>query len=713
MLALLFLPILIACQQIDPDEIKNTPILPSKNADHSKSSPPKMFSNFRWPDTGVIRLKNKSPEKNRDLEKFLELSNKALPNLNTEILSGSQRVDINSYPATEAIFKGISQEYEHNDDIAELSLSIVEDLTKEADLPWGSKIALLRMLSSPASDINHIKDVLRRQEIIQYFIENPDQAKNVLEVFGKWAQKSEAVFTVFLKSFFGGDELNLESLFDSVKSSNEFNLSPSRDPKNLFKLERRQNVQNVFKFLVDVLVRTVFTKQAISWLKGASSVTKEEVSKVINPEPVAGFFERNFNQAMSFLLPEEAQKRCVSVFHRVVDPLMREDLFALLGVLSYKYYFSGDVEENLATVIESIAWLIGAFYSIDLPDGVVTNHLDMFRKEMEMHKNEFLEVQKNGLKKQHPILRKYGFPPHFVGLVSVLNLKKPNQAIEDMYVRLSELSALAYLASILTYSKYPWSSVSSWSDSNKIVFEKLWNPGLVHQKGVVTQDVEVENILTLYAPNASGKTTYANSQLSALILAQSIGFVPARSSKLPFFNVFFTNRPPRSDLTDGTSQFKFEMKQLVRFLDSVQKVAYQNQQKMFFILDESVVQTRPFYAALLEVFLLKVLTLTNRCVGTLITHHSETLAVEHPKISYGQMSFSLIRDEKGIPIDVKRHYLFETMPNEQRKHLLSELPLSQRFIEEGFIREVLASLPEAAQWLEDVAHQNALMIKNR
>ncbi len=131
-------------------------------------------------------------------------------------------------------------------------------------------------------------------------------------------------------------------------------------------------------------------------------------------------------------------------------------------------------------------------------------------------------------------------------------------------------------------------------DTPAIAMEAMWNPFVGSEKSVVNS-VEIgthapRNII-LTGPNAGGKSTFAKGLTLNILLAQTLGIVPARSFSLTPFSVINTYMNISDDTAGGNSLFKSEVLRAQALLESVE--ALPAGKFAFSVMDEMFSGTSP------------------------------------------------------------------------------------------------------------------------
>jgi DNA mismatch repair ATPase MutS len=144
----------------------------------------------------------------------------------------------------------------------------------------------------------------------------------------------------------------------------------------------------------------------------------------------------------------------------------------------------------------------------------------------------------------------------------------------DMYISISKL-----LNNNFNFAKY------SNLDIPEITCKKLFHPNL---KNNISNDIHIKNDIILTGPNQSGKSVFMKSVITCIILAQTIGLVPALECNFTPFSYLNTylNIP---DNLGTSSLFEEEVNRCVKILDSINKL--KTSSHSFVIMDEIFTST--------------------------------------------------------------------------------------------------------------------------
>lgn len=168
------------------------------------------------------------------------------------------------------------------------------------------------------------------------------------------------------------------------------------------------------------------------------------------------------------------------------------------------------------------------------------------------------------------------------------------------------------------------------------------HPVVERKSGVsfTANDIRLERggCLLLTGPNMAGKSTLMRQVALSVILAQSGGFVPAKSAKLPLFDRVFTRIGANDSLSEGLSTFMVEMKEAAEIVKGLTK-------NSLVILDELGRGTSTFDGLSLAQALLEYLLAQKGGYFLFATHYHELTKLErlYPQVHNAHMAVA----EKG------------------------------------------------------------------
>ena len=148
--------------------------------------------------------------------------------------------------------------------------------------------------------------------------------------------------------------------------------------------------------------------------------------------------------------------------------------------------------------------------------------------------------------------------------------------------------------------------------------------------GDINSDITSKRIMVITGANGSGKSTYIKMLMCNIILAQTIGYVPAKSFILtPFTHLHsYLNIP---DVNGKESLFQAEMKRCSQLIDKL-KYAENAGEFSFNVIDEIFVSTNQYEGMSSAASILKHLTKYENSLTILITHYDLLTEIKHPAI---------------------------------------------------------------------------------
>lgn len=182
----------------------------------------------------------------------------------------------------------------------------------------------------------------------------------------------------------------------------------------------------------------------------------------------------------------------------------------------------------------------------------------------------------------------------------------------------------------------------------------------------------VNNII-ITGPNGSGKSTYIKSITECVILAQTVGLVPAREFKLtPFAHIStYLNIP---DCQGKESLFQAEMNRCYQQLETL-RAAENAGEFSFNIMDEIFVSTNYQEGMSGAYAVINQLCRFNKCLNVITTHFDKLANLEELKV--GRKYFDVDITEDG---SVARDY--KIRDGVSRKHMALKLLRNRGFSEE-------------------------------
>lgn len=194
-----------------------------------------------------------------------------------------------------------------------------------------------------------------------------------------------------------------------------------------------------------------------------------------------------------------------------------------------------------------------------------------------------------------------------------------------------------------------------------LILKNSWHPLLLHHKNldhIVCNDISFVNGLKnviLTGPNASGKTAITTGFATAIILAQSIGFVPADKCVLTPYSTIFVVFAAKSESGAGQSRFTHELTQVQNVVHGLRECVSKGK-FAFVVLDELFTGTNSVDGEaaakeLLKLFLEKNL---HSCVLMMLsTHYQRLTEMAHQSATCANYKVEVDRQHNGT---VKRTY---------------------------------------------------------
>ena len=184
--------------------------------------------------------------------------------------------------------------------------------------------------------------------------------------------------------------------------------------------------------------------------------------------------------------------------------------------------------------------------------------------------------------------------------------------------------------------------------------------------------VAVNNVI-ITGPNGSGKSTYIKSITECVILAQTLGIVPAREFHItPFAHIStYLNIP---DCQGKESLFQAEMNRCYQQLECL-KEAEDKGEFSFNIMDEIFVSTNYQEGMSGAYAVINQLCRFNKCLNVITTHFDKLANLEELRV--GRKYFDVEIEEDGR---VARDY--KIRDGVSRKHMALRLLKSRGFSEE-------------------------------
>ncbi len=174
----------------------------------------------------------------------------------------------------------------------------------------------------------------------------------------------------------------------------------------------------------------------------------------------------------------------------------------------------------------------------------------------------------------------------------------------------------------------------------------------------VSNDLDISSpmLMILTGPNMAGKSTYMRQNALIAILAQTGGFVPAKSARIGIVDKIFTRVGAVDDLSTGQSTFMVEMTETAGILNSATD-------RSFILLDEIGRGTSTYDGVAIAWSVAEHITRKIRARTIFATHYHELniMCEKHPEIKNYRMTISENDDEivflrKVVPGGASRSY---------------------------------------------------------
>ncbi|MBM3886958.1 hypothetical protein FJ364_03410 [Candidatus Dependentiae bacterium] len=215
-------------------------------------------------------------------------------------------------------------------------------------------------------------------------------------------------------------------------------------------------------------------------------------------------------------------------------------------------------------------------------------------------------------------------------------LSQVKERFEGLMAALGELDAFLTFAKIIKESKQtqaPWSfaSFEETTTAPSISLTNFWNPFL-DRETAVTNSVNLGNKfnipnIVVTGPNSAGKSTTLKSIALAIILAQSLGIVPAQSMSLTPFSYVATYMNVSDSIIDKESRFQAEARRVFEYGDTIESLEKDNKFS-FAIFDEIFSGTSPTEGASLGYQVASLLSGYNNCISIIATHFEQLTKLE-------------------------------------------------------------------------------------
>lgn len=189
----------------------------------------------------------------------------------------------------------------------------------------------------------------------------------------------------------------------------------------------------------------------------------------------------------------------------------------------------------------------------------------------------------------------------------------------------------------------------------KLLLKSTWNPLLLQHKSideVISNDISfhkgLKNIV-LTGPNSCGKTSITTGFVIAILLAQSVGVVPAIQCTLTPFDHIYILCAAKSANPKGKSRFHVELNQIKQFLTDLELV-WNKGGFTFAVLDEIFTGTNPSDGEsaareFLKYFLQK--NVNNNGLMIISTHYQSLTEIAKQNIVCANYKVDVQRDTNG------------------------------------------------------------------
>ncbi len=220
------------------------------------------------------------------------------------------------------------------------------------------------------------------------------------------------------------------------------------------------------------------------------------------------------------------------------------------------------------------------------------------------------------------------------------------------------------------------------SDSPEIIFQDLWSP-FIDPVYVVANSIELGQTrnLIITGPNEGGKSTFVKSVAIGIILAQSIGIVPARQAIITPFSYIATYL----NITDdhGKSLFEAQVQRAKHILDHIDNM--QKNKFTFVIIDELFNGTDARVGQAASFSIADYLSKNPQVISIFPTHFPELTDLEKSgrSVNYrvsatidedGKISYPFVLEKgashQNIVLDIMRNEGFNSSIIDQASQLL-------------------------------------------
>ena len=254
--------------------------------------------------------------------------------------------------------------------------------------------------------------------------------------------------------------------------------------------------------------------------------------------------------------------------------------------------------------------------------------------------------------------------PTFQGKVSIFSLKgRVRAAYALMQEVKNELAPFllaigeidAYLSCATLYNEYN-------DKENKFAFatyldqtipylctENMWNPFIASEKAIVNSITLGNNLplnIILTGPNAGGKSTFIKGITLNILLAQTIGIVPARNFSFTPFAKINTYMNISDDISAGKSLFMSEVLRAQELVDTIQNLP--TNKFVFSVMDEMFSGTSPKEGESASYAVAESLGKNTNSILLLATHFPELKNLESATRNFKNYQVRVVRHLNGI-----------------------------------------------------------------
>ncbi len=425
------------------------------------------------------------------------------------------------------------------------------------------KIYLAGLITNPTTDIQTLKD---RQKIVSFFIEKQEIVKAFDALLLNIKNQHDAFLSLW-KEEAKGEKLFIDAAFWSAPGLKELN-------KNI----SWQHFSSAFNCFFMLAVVATFDAKAIQKTYDNFNLVKAVATHMYNENPAKTVFSATMVSAY------------FGFFHYLVYDGIKKQI-QLLNYLHEKTNGASVLIKALDTAAKIIK---------KSPELQTLQH-----KQAIFNFAQSTDALSGKMKKLLGLLRTNTFE----GPVKTLSLKGRVKAayallqevkdeLTPALIALGELDAYIGLAKLYTeYNNKPNHFVFAnyiTQSTPSVVMQGMWHPFVGSESAIansITLGTTTPNNVILTGPNAGGKSTFIKGLTINIILAQTIGMVPASSFTLTPFAKINTYMNIADDTSGGNSLFKAEVlraQELIQNIDALQSGEF-----AFSVMDEIFSGTSP------------------------------------------------------------------------------------------------------------------------